>query len=386
MERLARLISTTALLAVVVANADEPYKRMLDDTLVFTGTETQSPETDSAGEIVIGLFAPDNEEDLVGRAMTRGATLAVDQANATGGIDGRPIRLIRRWADDPWGAGSKEVIRLVFEDNSWAIIGGPDGASTHVAQQVATKAHIPLIAPVSTDPSLTHTGVPWIFRLPPDDVAQARVLVRDGVVTRGLERVGLVTATDHDSRTAAVELAAALEEAGAIPVFHLELSGPADLGGVARRIVAFQPDGLVVRLPVADLRRLASSLGEEGLDCALMTPWVPGMDLRRFPLAYPGPVVSVMPFEKPERCGSHLKLIRAYIAHWGEAPTPAAVYGFDAVGLLIQAMGGSVTGRIELRQTLAGLSPTSGASGPIDWDTGGGNTATPVLVGSAPHP
>ena len=146
---------------------------MLDDPLTFTGIETLDSAAAEA-EYRIGVFAPDGDDHPVGRDLVRGVRLAVEQANASGGVNGKPLRMVRRWADDPWGAGSKEVIRMVFDDRVWALIGGPDGETTHVAQQVATKAHLPLIAPVSSDPSLTHTRVPWIFRLPPDDACPGR--------------------------------------------------------------------------------------------------------------------------------------------------------------------------------------------------------------------
>jgi len=173
------------LLLVFQAGADEPYKRMLDDPLTFTGTETLDSATTEA-EYRIGVFAPDGDDHPVGRDLVRGVRLAVEQANVSGGVNGKPLRIVRRWAEDPWGAGSKEVIRMVFDDRVWALIGGPDGETTHVAQQVATKAHLPLIAPVSSDPSLTHTRVPWIFRLPPDDAAQAEALVKEGLAPRSL--------------------------------------------------------------------------------------------------------------------------------------------------------------------------------------------------------
>ena len=95
------------------------------------------------------------------------------------------------------------MTRLAFEDRVHAVIGSSDSASTHVAQQVATKALLPVVSPISSDPTLTHVRVPWIFRLAPDDASQARVLVDSGIVGRGFGRIGLVTSTDHSSRMAA---------------------------------------------------------------------------------------------------------------------------------------------------------------------------------------
>jgi len=374
-----------ALLFVAVAlaaSAREPYKEMLAEEQVFTGTETLPLDAANTDAIVIGLFAPDGENHPVGRALTRGATLAIEEANAAEGhSDRRPIRLVRRWADDPWGAGSKEIIKLVFEDNAWALIGGPDGATTHVAQQVATKAHIPLVAPVSSDPSLTHTRVPWIFRLPPDDAVQAALLVKEGIAPLGIERVGLVSSTDHDGRTAAAEIVAALESAGLPPAFHLEIAPVTeDLESVARQVATFEVDGLVLRLAPADLRRMAPFLVAEGIEAPIFLPWIPGLDLDGFPLATTGPIRTITPIDLPRSCGPYLKFVRAFVRRYGAKPTPEAVYGYDAAGLLVAAARSGVTGRVDLRERIAALSGWVGSGGEVDWDTGGGNqAAAPVL-------
>ena len=196
--------------------------------------------------------------------MLRGATVAVDLANDVGGVHGRPVRLFRRWDDDPWRGGAREVIRLVYEDEVLALIGGPDGVSTHVAQQIATKVLLPLIAPVSSDPSLTHTRVPWILRLPPDDTLQARVLVDRGVVTRDLRRVGVVTGSDHDSRAAAAELIEQLLRAGRPPVCHLSVGPQADAMEIADRLAQFDLDGIVLRTLPGLSGELVSAIGTAG--------------------------------------------------------------------------------------------------------------------------
>ena len=378
--RMANLgVGAFLLLSVFQAGADEPYKRMLDEPVSFTGTETlDSVETDA--EYLIGVFAPDGDDHPVGRDLVRGVRLAVEQANASGGVNGKPLRIVRRWAEDPWGAGAKEVIRMVFEDRVWALIGGPDSETTHVAQQVATKAHLPLIAPVSSDPSLTHTRVPWIFRLPPDDAAQAKKLVNDGLAPRSLEAVGVLVSADHDGRTFADELEVAMERRQIAPVFKLALdAGAADFGSVAQRVTGFSPDGLVMRLKPAAARRMFAALRMAGIDCPVFLPWIPGLHLAEFPARYDGPVIQVAPFQPPQECGPYLKLIRSGIRRDGAKPMASTVYGFDAASLVIEALRGGVHGRVDLQKRLAGISGFVGASGPIRWDNGGGNIALPVI-------
>jgi ABC-type branched-subunit amino acid transport system substrate-binding protein len=378
---LARIASLVvgALLLTGVSGADEPYKTMLDDPLTFTGVETLGFAADEA-EYRIGVFAPDGDDHPVGRDLVRGVTLAVEQANASGGVNGKPLVMVRRWADDPWGAGSKEVVRMAFDDRVWALIGGPDGETTHVAQQVATKAHLPLIAPVSSDPSLTHTRVPWIYRLPPDDHTQAEELVVEGLAPRDLKRVGIVVSADHDGRIFAEEMKAAMERAQNSPIFELAVDSDLhDPGSLADRARSFAPDALVMRLRPGAVRRLLAALQSVGVDCAVFLPWIPGLRLVEFPPAYDGPVIEVAPFRSRQQCGPYLKLVRSGVRRHGTKPTPAMVYGFDAANLVIEALRRHAGGRADLQRQLTGLSGFWGASGPIRWDNGGGNTAKPTI-------
>jgi len=355
-------------------------KFMLSDPLTFTGVETLDRSSTRSSEIRIGLFAPDGATDPVGRGMVRGANIAVDLANTGADDSAVPIRLIRRWDPDPWRGGAREVVRLVYSDRVLALIGGPDGPSTHVAQQIATKALLPLIAPVASDPSLTHTRVPWIFRLPPDDVTQARVLVEQGVVGRDLRRIGLVTGTDHDSRAAATELLRALERAGRSPMCHLTIGEQADLGEVCRRLAAFNLDGLIIRAPSDVLAQFGSTLASIDFRVPVLVPWIPGFE----PGIAEAPSlewVAVAPFDDLIGSIALRELEREYVRRWGEEPSPEAVYGFDAVRMIIEAVHGGATGRADLRRALSKLDGLELASGELRLDNGGGNIGRAVLRG-----
>ena len=96
------------------ANAQDVYKRMSDDPLTFTGTEGAVVDPSTLKDIPIGLFAPLDDSHPAAAAVYRGALLAVEKANADGGFRGVPFRLVRRWARNPWAAGSKEMINLPF--------------------------------------------------------------------------------------------------------------------------------------------------------------------------------------------------------------------------------------------------------------------------------
>jgi len=356
--------------------SSKPYKVMLDDRLQSTSYEGPSVDPTFVREITIGLYSPPESADQVGRAMVEGAGLAVEEANAGGGCNGVPFRLVRRWAENPWSAGSKEIVRLAYEDKVSAVIGFLQGTS-NIAEQIAAKAYLPVVSPVSTDSSLTHARIPWIFRLPPDIRTQAHLLVKRGMVPLRLGRVGLVTSTDHDGRMAAEDLRREMEGQGVPPAFHLPIGTDVnDQSRVANHIKAFSPDGMVLCLPPKIALKLAAALRGTNVTCSIFVPWIPGLKATDLHAVYEGTVVTVEPFEES---ASTIAFREAYLQRFGADPSPSAAYAYDAARLIVAAARSGDPTRSGLRAGLAALSGFDGVTGPIRWDNGGGNQVQPVL-------
>lgn len=83
---------------------------------------------------------------------------------ATASNDGRSWRLLPVASDQNWGAASTQLVHALMDEHALAIV-ALDRDSAHLAEQLALKAFIPVIA-LSSDKTLTSTNVPWIFRLP----------------------------------------------------------------------------------------------------------------------------------------------------------------------------------------------------------------------------
>jgi len=133
----------------------------------------------SSGEIRIGLIAESSRTDR----FAAGAIAAAADLNAAGGVDGRYVRLIPVQATGPWQGVAPAIARLVFDHDVVALIGAADGATGHLAAQVATRARVPLVT-TSLDGTLGQAHDPWIVRALPSDRAQVIALLRD-VATDG---------------------------------------------------------------------------------------------------------------------------------------------------------------------------------------------------------
>ncbi len=357
------------------------HKNILSDKADYHGPERDEPEPQNIREVLIGFFAPNDLPSTIGRNMWRGATLAVEHANAEGGYGGKPFRLVCRWADNPWGAGSREMTRLVYEDRVWAVIGSVDGASTHVAEQVATRARITLVSPLSGDPSLTHAAVPWMFRLPPDDASVAQSLAELAVRKMGFHRVILLSSTDHDGRAGAIEIVSALARYRVAPVLHLNfIPSQTDFSEQMDRISSTSPDAIFLwGLPDPSLRLLLA-LREKGINLPIF-----------------GPAVFSLPsfFEKAGNAAEGLitcrltwdddgarseDFAREFETRFGERPADDAALGYDAAVILIEATRKGGLNRARIRDAVAGMSGFVGLSGEVTWDNGGGNVARPQPV------
>ncbi|HEX3599544.1 MAG TPA: ABC transporter substrate-binding protein [Lacipirellulaceae bacterium] len=116
-------------------------------------------------EILIGHYASmTGSEATFGRSTDNGITLAVDEINAAGGIDGKKVRVITY--DDKGDAreAGTAVTRLVTSDHVVAVLGEVASSLSLVAAPVCQQNHVPMVSPSSTNPKVTKIG-DMIFRV-----------------------------------------------------------------------------------------------------------------------------------------------------------------------------------------------------------------------------
>ncbi len=194
------------------------------------------------------------------------ATLAVEQANRAGGYKGIPFRLVASWSENPWGSGVKDVTRLVYEEQVWAIVGAPDGPSAHLVEQIVAKARLVFISTVSTDKTANLANVPWIISCAPGDHILAARLAEVFVGQVGQKNFTVASCTDHDSRMFTKELLIALNKFRVFPARHLHFRpGSDDFGGQLQDIRRTQPAAVVLIAGPRDAAVFLTALRREGV-------------------------------------------------------------------------------------------------------------------------
>jgi branched-chain amino acid transport system substrate-binding protein len=362
-----------------LVESDEQPVTVFDKPVDFTGWKGEVLSPQSLAEIRIGLFLPYDPSEPVAGPILKAVDMAIAEFNSAGGFYGIPFRLKTRWSYNPWGAGSKEMIKLVYEDSVWAVIGSMDGAATHIAQQIVTKARVPLLSPISADPTLTYIRVPWIFRLPPDFEIQAKIIAQQGIEKASLKNVGLLTSTDHDGRTFADEMRIQLNNIQVTPIFHLEVSDiKPDIFELNRYLITYDMDGIIMYLPPAILKALLRDLQTENRKVTVVIPWIPGLLIDELLKEFRGKIFYIQPFSQSGNL-AYAAFAENFFQQYGVNPPPEAAYTYDAIKMLICSLFKSGLNRSKLRDELSRIGTFQGVTGKIFWDNAGGNQTEPIL-------
>lgn len=132
---------------------EKPYARVGENGVSYAGPSTPDQ---SANDLQIGVFGPNAE------VAVRSPELLQFLSSLNSGH--KQYSLIPIPSQTSWGKASSDLVKAVYQDHVLALI-ALDRASSHLAEQIAVKAFVPVVA-ISADRTLTSTNIPWIFRLP----------------------------------------------------------------------------------------------------------------------------------------------------------------------------------------------------------------------------
>jgi ABC-type branched-subunit amino acid transport system substrate-binding protein len=132
-----------------------PYARVGEDGVDYAGPHQKDLP---AGPVSIVLFGP--------KAAVVAASPEMQAELASSAIKGHEFKLLPVESDQNWGAASTELVQALMDGHALAIL-ALDRDSSHLAEQLALKSFVPVVA-LAADKTLTSINIPWIFRLQPD--------------------------------------------------------------------------------------------------------------------------------------------------------------------------------------------------------------------------
>ncbi len=381
-------VNTTAH-AQTDADVAKPYATLDRQAVTYRGPISSAEKEPLGKPAVIGMILPlQGPQRAEGEVLLAAAQLAIQEEQARGPLpDGRRLDLVVRDESGQWGQASTEILKLFDQNHALVIVTSSNGTSAHLAEQIATKLSIPILT-LSSDPTTTETNVPWLFRLGPSDIDQARAFcqkiykssndIAAASLGPGHQKVLLVAQDDHDGRTGAAEFEKIAKRLGAIPPTPFGLtSSPQDLERLQSLLRTTELDAIVVwtDAPLADavLSLIRSSrpstpvfLSRKAaqLDAASVRP-APSDQSNQYPTAR---ALFTVDAPSPMANAASSTFRQRYLGQTGMAPSLAANDAYEAVRLLAAALRVTGANRVLLRDYLAnqGSGQESGTSMPFD--------------------
>lgn len=289
----------------------------------------------------------------VGISERNGAQMAVDDANAAGGIDGRMIELVVH--DD--GQNPENTARLVAElaDAQVAFVIGPMTSSTAVAgAAIANQRKLVMISPAGTTDELSGKA-DYYYRCVADAPAAAQQQA-DFLFDLGRRKLTVLGDSNNYAFAAsyAKALGARFKARGGQVVLDTEFVSGAQtqVAKLAEQLLAPAPDALVLIAGAVDAALVAQHV--RNLDDQVViavTPWAGTEELIQLGgRALEGTFVPQY-FDRASRAEPFLKFVDRYRQRFGDAPGFPATLAHDAVWMGLAALRQRASGQ-SLREAL----------------------------------
>ncbi len=345
-----------------------PYKEHFLVQMEYTGPGRAIPEPNDIDSVKLGFIGPimstvsvatggKSHEEPLGIKMLQGARLAIEQANENGGYLKRqlPFELVISNDNGLWGASGNEIVKMAYKDKVWAILGTIDGANSHIAIRVALKAEIVMMNSGDTDPTFIETNIPWVFRCISDDREQGYLLVDYLYRKLGLERVGIIRASNRYGRFGVREISDGSRRLGKPVVLEMAYNlGTNDFSLQLERLERERPDAIVHWGDACEGALILNQMREMGMkqpyfacDRCLSKEFVEiaGANAEGVVCTYPW-----NPMSKNKRPAEFLK---AFKKRFGEEPETYAAHAYDGMNMLIWAVQAAGLNRAKIRDVLA---------------------------------
>ena len=310
----------------------------------------------------------------------QGARFAVDVINASGGVLGRPVRLLEY---DNLGTpeGSADAGRMAVRDGAVAVVGCNWSSHSLALADVLQRARIPMISHMSTNESVTRVG-DCIFRLCFTDAFQGGGLARFAREKLDARTaVVLVDVSRTYSRGLAKAFSRAFERGGGRVIWRGEYEGESlNADFLLRETARRGPDVMFVPGGYADATALFGRVGEYRIKSALMSGDGIGMRLYESIGREAEGIYFSSHWSRCVETPESREFVSSYGKMFGPLPGCSLVLAYDSVMLLADAIRRAGTDDPEqIRKALAATSGFRGVTGVIRFNEHG-DPVKPLVI------
>ncbi|MGD0096701.1 MAG: ABC transporter substrate-binding protein [Terracidiphilus sp.] len=378
-----------------------PYDLNYIHPNIYSGAGRDIPEPKDLTEVRIGFIGPvePNPEAVFGTRMLHGAQLAVEEWNARGGYGGKPFRVMQHndynnwqakavYGDDRptdpaiWGSTSDETVKMVYDDQDWAIFGSISSETTHIVLRVALRAEIPIVNSASTDFTIPETYIPWYFTDIQDDRVQCLTLARHIFTELGMKRVAILRVNNRYGRFGVMKLRDAARRLGhPIVIEQKYLPGDTDFTKQLNVIRSSRADAIVLWADEAQAAAILRQMRAAGMKQRVFGSYrTLGPELPAEAGDAAEGFEAVFPYDPTRNDPKWLEFNQRFEGRFHEKPEQFASLAYDAMNALLDSICKAGLNRARIHDALANIEQYDGVTGHMVFDPNQKNVAPMYLA------
>jgi branched-chain amino acid transport system substrate-binding protein len=373
MRRPLMLLATLALAAVACEKKSSPAPTEAPPAGGQAASAQTAPAVPvDANTILIGeIGSLTGSEATFGISARNGIELALNEANAAGGVKGKKLAVRVYDSQGRPEEGAQAATRLITQDKVVAILGEAASSVSMAMAEKAQAAKVPMITPTSTSPEVTKKG-DYIFRVCFIDPFQGLVMAKFARENLKLTKVAVL----RDNKSAfSMGLADVFtqkftEFGGKVIGDESYSKGDTDFRAQLTSIKQLKPEAVFVPGYYTDVGIIARQAREVGLRVPLLGG--DGWDSDKL-YELGGSALEGSYFSNhysPQNPDPVLQeFLKKYKQNYGSVPDSVAALAYDAARVLIEAMKRAPdTSGPALRDAIAQTKDFPGVAGKITLD------------------
>ncbi|MGL1862426.1 MAG: ABC transporter substrate-binding protein [Pseudodesulfovibrio sp.] len=288
----------------------------------------------------------------LGVSSRNGAMLAVERINASGGVDGRPLKLIAK--DDlntPEGAiqADKELINAGVV----AIVGHMTSSQTMAVMPLINKQGIVMISPTTSTPELSDKTDSF-FRIIVENTIQSKEL--SNYTRSALDIMTVVTVAESDNRSYSQSFtnsfARSFTKAGGKILQQLNYSSSEkpNWDPIIDALIEQNPDAVLLTCPAQDAVSIIQRIHNAELKTRILSaPWAYTEKLLKWGGQYAEGMIFVIDYAADNPNPNFIKFRESYKNRFGATPNFSSAFSYEAVLALaagLEKTGGSSKGLV----------------------------------------
>jgi len=300
----------------------------------------------TTGPIVIGHYASmTGSKAHFGQDTDKAARLFVDEVNAKGGVKGRQLKLVTLDTRGDSAEAANAVSRLIDVEGALAIIGEVASTLSLAGGRVAQRRQRPMVSPSSTNPKVTEVG-DYIFRVCFIDPFQGKVMANFARNNLKFDKVAILrdVKSDYSIGLADVFRASFTALGGTIPVEQSFGAGDTDFSAQLTAIKGTASQAIFVPGYYSEVGGIARTAQRLGLKLPLLggDGW-DAPDLVKIAGDSLNGSYYSNHFAPDVATPRAQKFMADFKAKYGVDPTGLGALGYDAIGVLVDAMNRAAT-------------------------------------------